>query len=152
MVRSIRRLKKEYPDIWGQLEKRWDPTGESVKRLLASVNKPIPIPSETPLIAERFGDVETTVETSSEGQGNIVPSSTQTTTTQTANKTTISSTGTTTTPTITTIFKQTTKTVTSRPFNSVGPNFIVLNPKALIDKVIYTADMVLKTVSGVFEG
>lgn len=132
------------------MEKKWDPSGENVKRLLASVNRPKPVPpTEIPLLFERFGDENL------QQEENKFAELTEDTTTPTAGtsttRTTTTSTTTTTTPRTTT-FIEFAKPITVRPFNSIGPNLIVLNPKALFDKVIYTADVVLNTVSGVLKG
>lgn len=163
-TRTIKRLQKEYPDIWSQLEQRWDPTGVNVKRLLASVNRPRPV-SEIPALAERFGDEDEnnigdvtrspTVSFTVGGSiSSTTPLGTSTTTTTTTSSTTRDSSPSTATTarTTTTTSRVMSKPVTARPFNSIGPNLMILNPKIILDKVLYTADAVLNTVSGVFNG
>lgn len=38
-LKSIKRLKKEYPSVWAELSALWDPTGEYVQRLEDSFNR-----------------------------------------------------------------------------------------------------------------
>lgn len=39
-MRSIRRLRKEYPKVWAQLTELWDPTGEFIGRFEETFNNP----------------------------------------------------------------------------------------------------------------
>ncbi|GJQ80141.1 hypothetical protein Trydic_g23721 [Trypoxylus dichotomus] len=162
ITNAIKRLRKEYPDIWGQLEKRWDPTGENVKRLMASVNKPIPV-SEIPLLFDRFGDdlandqtrvdgVTENVETRSTSEPTTSTTTSATTTTTTSTPTTRARITTSTTVPPTSTFRMNYKPVTAGPFNSIGPNLMVINPQALINKVLFTADVLLNTVTGALKG
>ncbi|CAH1116684.1 unnamed protein product [Phaedon cochleariae] len=94
-LRSIKRLKKEYPKIWAQLQNEWDPDGTYITKFensFASSNLgPVPVIPEL-VINNRFGaeDID----------GNTVGSSSPTTSTFSS----------------TTTIKQTTHTSTTEPY------------------------------------
>lgn len=54
-MKSIKRLKKEYPDVWGQLAEIWDPTGEYFVQLEESVNKRNNKVPEAAILSNRIG-------------------------------------------------------------------------------------------------
>ncbi|XP_022910866.1 uncharacterized protein [Onthophagus taurus] len=185
-LRSIRRLRKEYPDIWRQLEASWDPTGVYIKRLEESVNKPIPNPTllsstniveNTVTLSNRFDDQTdhkrvpeditskrtivssfsppSSLQTSKPSVTSPKPSPTtskfieSTSPISTTLKFLITTLQPNTTPkySTTTSIYRVTKRIITRPFSSIGPNLVVPNPKALIDKVISTAGAVLNSVT-----
>lgn len=55
--RAIKRLKKEYPNIWEDMQTAWDPTGQKVKMFEQSLNAPRPnaLPEAENEIVDRFG-------------------------------------------------------------------------------------------------
>lgn len=56
-LRSIRRLRKEYPKVWAQLMELWDPNDVYIRRFEASVGSPTTTtPSNLVDIDSRFGD------------------------------------------------------------------------------------------------
>ncbi|KAJ8966917.1 hypothetical protein NQ314_003228 [Rhamnusium bicolor] len=57
-LRAIKRLKKEYPKVWVQLQEQWDPDDIFVKKFEASFNtRPIESSPEASVqILNRFGD------------------------------------------------------------------------------------------------
>ena len=163
-LRSIRRLKKEYPDVWAQLAESWDPTGEYVKRLEASTERQSisKSPAEpVPEFINRFASdnesdnsestpastVQTSLVSSSSTtfQSSIIPVTTLPCTTPSTTITTTASTSTT-----------QKRVVTFRPFNSIGPNLVIIKPKSLLNilgtTVVETASAVLNTVQFVLKG
>lgn len=66
---AIRRLKKEYPKIWSELQAEWDPTGEYVSTFVNTVETSSRIPDipTTPkiVITGRFGDADNEISSAS---------------------------------------------------------------------------------------
>ncbi|GLV39844.1 Ejaculatory bulb protein III [Carabus blaptoides fortunei] len=66
---AIRRLKKEYPKIWSELQGEWDPTGEYVSTFVNTIEtnsraSDIPTTSKI-IITGRFGDADNEISSSS---------------------------------------------------------------------------------------
>lgn len=156
-LRTIKRLRKEYPKVWIQLSDLWDPTGEYIQKFEDSFNKnkagttEAPIATTIPSLDNRFGDssnVEVTNNVSPSTDNKpypppaVVPISTTTTTTSssttsttTASTTTTSTTNTPSTSTIgATIIKAVEVTqknfvrVTNRPFTDFYGVNAIPNP------------------------
>ncbi|RZC33118.1 OS-D domain containing protein, partial [Asbolus verrucosus] len=83
--RTIKRLKKEYPKIWDQLQAIWDPNDVYVKKFEDTFEsqKPsaAPVAAQSPFLANRFGENE-------ESNASSPPSPPSSTTTRTTTITT----------------------------------------------------------------
>lgn len=117
-LRSIRRLRKEYPKIWVQLTEIWDPNDEYIRRFEETFSQQKSTPTTTPSnfveLDNRFGD-SSKVEVADINVPSVKPypppdniSSSSTSTTTTTNKPSTTSTTTTAAPTTTTTKKYTT--------------------------------------------
>jgi len=160
-VKSIRRLKKEYPDVWAQLSAAWDPTGEYVKRLEESVNKynritptaaasnineQAPVLPPEGLLSNRFGEEENT-DTSS--QPNLIANKPVSFSTSSTTQKPVQITTTTTTTTI----PPTRRTTTEKPIvSSILPSVTtkkttVVTPKKITINLPTTTNspVVIKT-------
>lgn len=133
-LRSIRRLRKEYPKVWAQLSELWDPTGEYIGRFEETfLNNQKTFTTTTPSnfvdLDNRFGD-SSKVEVADINVPSVKPYpppeyTTRPTTSSTTTPTTTTNTPSTTTTTTTEAHTTTKKYTTTTPLTvTYGGGFI----------------------------
>ncbi|XP_018563026.1 cell wall integrity and stress response component 3-like isoform X2 [Anoplophora glabripennis] len=115
-LRAIRRLKKEYPKVWAQLEKQWDPDSSYISKFESTFGgKPVESsPTPSVQIVNRFASTENDNKTvqNTISQLFTTPLPTSTSTRTSTSSTTTATTGTTTSTTTSTTTRTTTRTTT----------------------------------------
>ncbi|XP_019881929.2 uncharacterized protein LOC109609659 isoform X2 [Aethina tumida] len=168
-VRTVKRLRKEYPKVWKQLEALWDPDGIYINKFLNSVDRPTAAtPAPAVLISNRFGDYNETNEIVGSASANSntfssdtplgagtttrAPSTTRATTTSRATTTTrATTTARTTTTTSTTRATSTASTtptnkINTKPTTSTRPTRVVGTNLQATDNLIKAIEKMVSEI------